>query len=477
VRDGLEDRAYIAEMTHGFDQLAERAREYTPERVAAWTGMTAAEVEQLAREYAATKPAAIRMNYGVQRSENGGTAARAIAMLPALTGAWKYRGGGGQLSTSGAFAWNKKALERADLALASPLKRLARTVNMSTLGQALEKQGTGIRDQGSATSGPDVHALFVYNSNPGAVAPNHNAVVRGLSRDDLFTVVHEQFFTDTTDYADYILPATTFLEHTDVQGAYGHYFVQISKQAIEPLGESRSNVWLFSQLAQRMGFTEECFRDTPEQLIGQALAIGSDGYSANPQMEHITLDDLTQQGHIPLAFHRQPETHPFQPYTAGTLPTPSGKIEFYSETLAAQGLDALPAFVPSAESRWSKNTKYPLEFLPRKADNYMNSTFANLDGHRKMEARTAQKLEIHPLDAEARGIADGDTVRIFNDRGTLTLTALVNGSVPPGVVAARLDWAKLHPESNNVNALTSERLTDLGRAATFYSTLVEVARA
>jgi len=476
VRDGLADRDYIAEMTHGFDRLAERAREYTPERVSAWTGMTAAEVEQLAREYAATRPAAIRMNYGVQRSENGGTAARAIAMLPALTGAWKYRGGGGQLSTSGAFAWNKKALERADLALASPLKRLARTVNMSTLGRALTElgrdQGSGIRDQ----EGPAVHALFVYNSNPGAVAPNHNAVVRGLARDDLFTVVHEQFFTDTTDYADYILPATTFLEHTDVQGAYGHYFVQLSSQAIDPPGESRSNVWLFSQLAQRMGFTEECFRDTPQQLIEQALAIGADGHSTNAQMEHITLDDLKQQGHIPLAFHRQPETHPFQPYTSGTVPTPSGKIEFYSETLAAQGLDALPAFVPSAESRWSKNTKYPLEFLPRKADNYMNSTFANLDGHRKMEARTAQKLEIHPLDAEARHIADGDAVRIFNDRGSLTLTALVNGSVPPGVVAARLDWAKLHPESNNVNALTSERLTDLGRAATFYSTLVEVAR-
>jgi molybdopterin guanine dinucleotide-containing S/N-oxide reductase-like protein len=471
VRDGLEDRDYIAEMTHGFDRLAERAREYTPERVAAWTGMTAAEVEQLAREYAATRPAAIRMNYGVQRSENGGTAARAIAMLPALTGAWKYRGGGGQLSTSGAFAWNKKALERADLALASPLKRLARTVNMSTLGQALTELGQGtVQDDG-----PAVHALFVYNSNPGAVAPNHNAVVRGLARDDLFTVVHEQFFTDTTDYADYILPATTFLEHTDVQGAYGHYFVQLSSQAIDPLGESRSNVWLFSQLAQRMGFTEECFRDTPEQLIGQALAIGTDGHSANTQMEHITLDDLKEHGHIPLAFHRQPEGRPFQPYTSGTLPTPSGKIEFYSETLAAQGLDPLPAFIANTESRWSESAeRYPLEFLPRKADNYMNSTFANLDGHRKMEARTAQKLEMHPLDAESRGIADGDAVRIFNDRGSLTLTALVNGRVPPGVVAARLDWAKLHPESNNVNALTSERLTDLGRAATFYSTLVEV---
>jgi anaerobic selenocysteine-containing dehydrogenase len=480
--EGLEDRAYIAEMTYGFDQLAQRVREYTPERVAAWTGMTAAEVEQLAREYATTRPAAIRMNYGVQRGENGGTAARSIAMLPALTGAWRYRGGGGQLSTSGAFKWDKAAIERPDLALASPLKRLARIVNMSSLGHALTELGQSrdqrseIRDQ--RNEGPAVHALFVYNSNPGAVAPNHNAVVRGLARDDLFTVVHELFFTDTTDYADYILPATTFLEHTDIQGAYGHYFVQLSNQAIEPPGEARSNVWLFSQLAQRMGFPESCFGDGPEQLIEQALTIGPNGHSGNSGMEHITLDDLRAQGHIPLGFHREPEEHPFQPYTSGTLSTPSGRIEFYSEALAAQGLDPLPAFVPNTESRFTENaTRYPLEFLSRKNDNYMNSTFANLEGHRRMEARTSQRLEMHPLDAGSRGIADGDAVRIFNDRGSLTLTALVNGSVPAGVVAARLDWAKLHAEGTNVNALTSERLTDLGRAATFYSTLVEVAKA
>jgi anaerobic selenocysteine-containing dehydrogenase len=195
-------------------------------------------------------------------------------------------------------------------------------------------------------------------------------------------------------------------------------------------------------------------------------------------MEHITFDDLKQQGHIPLAFHREPEEHPFQPYTSGPLPTPSGKIEFYSEVLAAQGLDPIPAFIPNAESRWSEAAnRFPLEFLSRKNDNFMNSTFANLDGHRKMEARTAQKLEMHPADAESRGIANGDPVRVYNDRGSLTLTALVNGSVPAGVVAGRLDWAKLHPEHANVNVLTSERLTDIGRAATFYSTLVEVAKA
>ncbi len=322
LREGLEDRAYIAEMTHGFDRLAERAREYTPERVAAWTGMTGGEIEQLAREYATTRPVALRMNYGVQRSENGGTAVRAIAMLPALTGAWKYRGGGGSLSTSGAFSWNKRELERRDLALDSPLGREARTINMSTLGMALTaEQGPGIRAEHEVdvlSGGPPVHALFVYNSNPGAVAPNQNAVRRGLARTDLFTVVHEQFFNDTTDYADYVLPATTFLEHTDIQGAYGHYFVQLSNQAIEPPGEARSNVWLFGQLAQCMGFTEQCFRDSEEQLIRQALAIGLDGRSKNPAMEHVTLEDLREQGHIPLAFHRDPENNPFLPFYVRT---------------------------------------------------------------------------------------------------------------------------------------------------------------
>jgi anaerobic selenocysteine-containing dehydrogenase len=250
--------------------------------------------------------------------------------------------------------------------------------------------------------------------------------------------------------------------------------VQLSQQAIEPLGEARSNLWLFGQLAQRMGFKEACFRDTTEEMIGQALAVGADGHSTNPGMEHITLEELKRQGHMPVAFHRDGQ----RPFASGPVPTPSGKIEFYSEALAARGIDPLPGFVPPIESRWGKDAqRYPLEFLGRKADNYMNSTFANLDGHRKMEARTSQRLEMHPADAQARGIGDGDPVRIWNGRGSLNLTALVNGSVPPGVVAARMDWAKMHPDGANVNALTSERLTDMGAGATFYSVLVEVAKA
>jgi anaerobic selenocysteine-containing dehydrogenase len=234
-------------------------------------------------------------------------------------------------------------------------------------------------------------------------------------------------------------------------------------------------VWLFGQLAQRMGFEEECFRDTAREIIAQAIGAGPDGRATRPEMEHITLDELREKGHVPLAFHREPETNPFKPYLAGPLPTPTGKVEFYSESLAAKGLDPLPSFIPPVESRWTETAeRYPLEMLARKNDNYMNSTFANLPGHRKMEAKTNQSVELHPADAEARGIASGDRVRVFNDRGSLELTALVGASVPEGVVAGRLDWAKLHGEAVNINVLTSERLTDIGGGPTFYSTLVEV---
>jgi anaerobic selenocysteine-containing dehydrogenase len=307
------------------------------------------------------------------------------------------------------------------------------------------------------------------------VAPDQNAVRRGLARADLFTVVHEQFFNDTTDYADYVLPATTFLEHTDVQGAYGHYYVGLSQQAIEPVGEARSNVWLFGQLGQRMGFEEACFRDTPEEMVKQALGIGADGHSQNKGMEHIRLEDLKERGHIPVGFHRNPEGEPFLAFTTGLLATLSGKIEFDSEVLKARGADGLPGFKPPTESRWGKDAKrFPLEFLSRKADNYMNSTFANLNGHRKMEARTNQRLEMHPADAAARGIGEGDAVRIWNDRGEMRLTAMLNAHLPAGVVAGRLDWGKMNADGVNVNALTSQRLTDIGAGATFYSTLVEV---
>lgn len=465
--ENLQNDAYIAAHTHGFEALRTRAAGYPPERVAAITGIAAEDVVQLAREYATTTPAVIRMNYGVQRSQNGGTAARAIAMLPALTGAWLHGGGGMQLSTSGAFNFDGHALERPDLMKASPLGRAARVVNMSQLGAALTTLGVA-----GDRNNPRVHALFVYNSNPAAIAPNQNAVLAGMKRPDLFTVVHEQFFTDTADYADILLPATSFLEHTDMQGAYGHYYVQLSEQAIAPVGESRSNVWLFGQLAQRMGFPEDCFRDTPEQMIEQALSTADD--PAHLQMKGITLDALREHKSIRLKLG---DGEGFLPFSDGVFPTMSGKIELYSESLAAQGLDPLPAFVPGTESRHSEKAEgravYPLEFLPRKADNYMNSTFANLPWHQRMEASTAGALEMYTDDAQVRSIATGDLIEVVNDRGAMQLRAMVGNSVPPGVVAGRLSWNKLSG-GGNVNALTSEALTDIGRGATFYSTLVEV---
>jgi anaerobic selenocysteine-containing dehydrogenase len=466
LRDRLEDQDYISKYTYGIAQLREHVQQYTPEKVAAWTGLRCEEVERLAQEYATTIPAVIRMNYGVQRSENGGTAARAIAMLPCITGAWKHLGGGLQLSTSGAFQWNKQILERPDLMQASPLRHEARLVNMSALGEALTQ-----------LEQPRIHCLFVYNSNPAAIAPNQNAVLRGMTRPDLFTIVHEQFFTDTTDYADLVLPATTFLEHKDIQGAYGHYYVQLSQQAIQPLGEARSNVWLFSQLGQRMNFPEPCFLDTTDDLIHQALRLRENEYSGNPWMEHITVSRLEKEGHIRLAFETESDEKPFMPFAEGGFQTLSGRAEFYSSTLAAQGLDPLPTFHPAKESRHSAAaTEYPLEFLPRKADNYMNSTFANLESHRRMQSKTQHRLEIHPEDAAARNIVDGDRVEVFNARGSLRLEALLSNAIPPGVVAGQLDWNKLATEgqSKNVNVLTSEQLTDLGHGATFYSTLVEV---
>ena len=478
VRDSLYDEDYVARWTCGFDQLRERIAEYPPERVSSLTGISAAAIERLAHDYATTAPAVIRLNYGVQRSDNGGAATRAICMLPALIGAWKHHGGGLQLSTSGAFRWDREALDRPDLMQASPLGREARVVNMSVLGQALTELGNGPAES-KPLEGPAVHALFVYNSNPAAIAPDQGAVLRGLSRPDLFTVVHEQFFTDTADYADILLPATTFLEHKDLQGAYGHYYVQLSEQAIEPPGEARSNVWLFSQLAQRMGFTEPCFRDSVDDLIAQALRSGDPG-SQQPWFAGITAETLRAAGSAQrLRFEdEQGDEHSrqrFLPFAEGPFATPSGRIEFYSATLEAQGIDPLPAFRPAPESRHSpERERYPLEFLPRKADNYMNSTFPNLPGHRAMESAFDGVLEIHADDAVHRGIADGDTVDVFNDRGSLALRAHVNGSVRPGVVAARLDWNKLSAGGHNVNLLTSQRLNDLGGGPVFYSTLVDV---
>src|SRR5438270_4938105 len=458
IGEGLHDADYVAKYTTGFDQLSKKAKEHRPERVEKWTGIAASDIVKLAREYATSRPAVIRLNYGVQRSERGGMSTRAVAMLPCITGSWKEVGGGLQLSTSGAYGLKREALEGAEL-MSKTLGRPARVVNMVELGQAL-----------NTLDNPPIKGLFVYNSNPAAVCPNHNNVIRGLQRPDLFTVVHEQFFTDTTDYADIVLPATTFFEHKDLQTAYGHYYLQVSEQAIEPLGECRSNVEVFRALADAMGFDEPCFRESVDEMIDQALN------SPHPWLKGIDRRHLERQGHARLNFDgsQSEASHaPFLPFAEGGFQTPSGKAELYSPALAAQGLDPVAEFNPPEESRHGKRAaSFPLELLARKADNFLNSTFSNLPSVQRLEETGL--LEIHTADARKRGIRDGDPVRVFNRRGELLLRARVNGAVQPGVVAAALNWAKLTAGGSNINALTSEKLTDMGNSATFYSVLVEV---
>ena len=461
INEGLYDADYVSKHTVGFDELKTRVQEYPLDKVAAWTGISAADIHKLATEYARQRPSVIRVNYGVQRSENGGSAMRAVTMLPCLVGSWKEVGGGLQLSTSGAFGLNKTALEMPEL-MEKALGRPARVVNMSQLGSAL-----------TSLDNPPIKALFVYSSNPAAVCPDSNTVISGLKRPDLFTVVHEQFLTDTTDYADIVLPATTFFEHKDLQGAYGHYYLQVSTQAIEPLGESRSNVELFRGLALRMGFEDECFRQSVDSMIESALA------SPNPWLKGITRERLEEEDHIRLNFSGNGSTPPaanlpFLPFKDGNFGTSSGKALFYNETLKAMGLDPVLAFTPPEESRHGvQGAKFPLELLSRKPDNLLNTTFSNLPTVRKMEPLLGL-IEMHSGDAKPRGIHDGSRVRVYNDRGEMLLQAKVNGSVPPGVVATRLDWARFGTGDRNINALTSEKLTDMGNAATFYSVCVEV---
>ena len=470
INEARCDTDYIARHTLGFDSLREKVQAYTPERVSAWTAISAEDIRKLAREYATVRPAVIRLNYGVQRSQNGGMAARTIAMLPCITGSWKEVGGGFQLSTSAAYGLNNAALHRTDL-MQKSLGRPARTINMVELGKALNE-----------VDNPPVKALFVYNSNPAAVCPNHNEVVRGLMRPDLFTAVHEQFFTDTTDYADIVLPATTFFEHKDLQSAYGHYYLQVSHQAIQPLGECRSNVEVFRTLADAMGFDDPCFGDSVEDMMDQALS------SPNPWLEGLTRARLEQAGHMRLNFEQNtaPEngggrpsppsanrSKPFLPFANGNFRTPSGRALLSNESLKASGLDPVAEFIPPEESRHTARAKrYPLEMLARKADNFLNSTFTNLPSLQALEQTGF--IELNSADATARRITDGSTVRVFNDRGEIQLQAKVNGRVPPGVVSAKLNWAKLTPGNRNINVLTSEKLSDMGNSATFYSVLVEV---
>ncbi len=441
VHDWL-DHDYLAKHTVGWDALRERALQWPPERAAEVCGVPVEQIKALARDYGTTKPAAIRLNYGMQRVRGGGNAARAVACLPALTGAWRHRAGGVLLSSSGMFPVDRAALQRPDL-LAG---RTPRTINMSTIGDDLLREG-------SAGFGPKIEALVVYNSNPVAVAPESGKVVQGFAREDLFTVVLEHFQTDTADYADYILPATTQLEHWDVHLAYGHTDVLLNRPAIEPVGQARPNTQIFRELAKRMGLNDACLGDSDEDICRQAYG------------STVNFNTLLERGHATLAL-------PDAPFANGGFPTPSGKCEFFSERLARQGLDGLPDYLPNYELAGS-SAQYPLAMISPPARNFLNSSFVNVTSLRSIEGEPV--LEIHAGDAAARGIETGAVVRIFNDRGEYRCKAEVSARARPGVVhGLGIWWRKFGLDGTNVNQLTSQKLTDLGRGPVFYDCLVEV---
>ncbi len=452
IAEGLIDHDYVSRYTLGFELLEQRIKDHSPEWAAKTCGITVAEVVQLAREYGTTKPAAIRLNYGMQRHAGGGMAARTIACLPALTGAWRDPAGGILLTTADNYHFDHAKLERPDL-MPSPRPRV---INHSRLGEAL------------TAAEPPVRAVIVYNNNPVAVCPDSNRVLAGFARADLFCVVMDSFLTDTADYADIVLPATTQLEHTDIHKSYGHLYVLANNAAIAPVGESLPNAEVFRRLAARMGYTEDCFGDTDDELARQAIGSG------HANLAGIDWETLKKNGWQRLAL---PEK--FAPFAKGNFHTPSGKCEFYSEALKGQGMDPLPFYNPPAElpsSNPALARKYPLNFLSPPVRNFLNSSFANLQRFRDAEGEPS--LELHSADAAPRGIRDGDMARVFNDRGSFTLRARVNDKPRRGVVVApSVWWRKFARDRRNANDLTSQRIADMGGAATFYDCLVEVERA
>jgi anaerobic selenocysteine-containing dehydrogenase len=454
VHDWL-DHDYIEQYTLGFAELRARALAYPPEVVAKICGLTSLQVKDLARDYAQIKSAAIRLNYGLQRVRGGANSVRAIVSLPALIGAWRDPAGGALLSASGFFPTDEQARQRPDLRASV---QASRVINMSAIGDALAIP----HDQ------TPIEAVIVYNSNPVAVAPDSEKVIAGFSREDLFCVVLEHFQTDTADYADYLLPATTQLEHFDLHKAYGHQYVMVNHPAIKPVGEARSNSSVFRELAQRLGFDEPCFKESDEALGRSSLNW------SHPNLQGVSWEQVMTNGWARLKVSAAPFAH-------GGWPTPSGKVEFFSERLAATGFDPLPQYLPPYESEAHAPdlfARFPLQLISPPARNFLNSSFVNIESLRK--STDAPSLEIHPVDAAARGIVNGMTVELVNDRGACSVRANVSERTREGVLVAwGIWWHKLCQASaehgpRNVNALTSQALTDHGRGATFYDCLVEV---
>lgn len=450
--EGLHDDDYLARYCLGDDQLRDKALEdYPPDVVASITGVPEADIQRLARDYAGTPPAFIRMNYGLQRHGGGAMAVRTIACLPAVIGAWRHVGGGALLSTSKCYPFDTDALERPDL-----IPPGTRTVNMCHLAEALLGE----------LPGPPVRALYVYNANPATVNPDQVRVLKGLARNDLFTVVHDHFCTDTAAYADILLPATTQLEHFDIHSSYGHLDILLNEPAIAPLAESKSNTDVFRLLARALNFEPELFDLSDEQLARLALHEGKQQPAA---LAGITIDALRRQGPTRLNIPRD-----VAPFADGNFGTRSKKCELLSPRMLVRGEDGLPGYTPPHEdphTRPDLAARFPLQMICPPSPNFMNSTFVNVDSLRPAEPH----VEIHPRDAEPRQIATGQLVRVFNDRGHFLARARVAETVHPGVVVTLGTWWKeFTPDGFTCNAVTSTRLTDYGGGATFFDNLVEV---
>jgi anaerobic selenocysteine-containing dehydrogenase len=450
IQDNLIDKNYIEQYTLGFEALKVRAMAYTPARVAKICQISESQIIQLARDYGSTQSSAIRLNYGMQRSSGGGNAVRAILSLPALTGAWRHSAGGALLSSSGWFPVQTAKLEGHHL---HPLPvSQQRTINMTAIGDAL------------LSADPPIKALIVYNSNPVAIAPDSEKVIQGFARDDLFTVVLEHFQTDTADYADYILPATTQLEHFDVQKSYGHFYLMCNQPAIAPLGQCKPNSEIFRLLAKQMGFKDAAFELTDQELARVAVDW------QHPSLAHSNYDTLLQDGWVRLQVEHGLADKTQAVFANGGFPTPSGKCEFFSQRLLDQGLDPLPDYI---EPHDPPTPAFPLRMISPPTRHFMNTTFVNVESLRQSEPEPI--VYLHPIDAKARGIAAGAMVRMNNERGACLLRAQISDRTRIGLaVVPSIWWHKLSEGGKNVNALTSQRLTDLGGGATFYDCAVQV---
>ena len=467
-KNGWEDEDYLQQHCLGSEQLRERVeREYSPDKVSHITGIPVADLERLTKEYATTRPSLIRLNYGLQRHYGGGMAARTICVLPAVVGAWRDAGGGALLSTSKLYALPGHRLERPDLVLPG-----TRTINMVQLAEALHGE----------LPGPPVKALYVYNSNPAAVCPDLERVWSGLAREDLFTVVHELFMTDTAKWADIVLPATSQLEHFDIHHSYGHLYMQVNDPVIAPLGECKPNTEVFRLLAEKMNLPSELFATSDENLARELLqpethpadqfvAQGATPRGAEKPLKGITLEKLRALGPVRLNL---PEN--YAPFANGYFPTASGKCEIYSSTLAAMGMDPLPTYTPPAEdplTRPELAQRFPLQMVSPPQPSFLNSSFVNVQSLRRDEGEPT--VIINTRDAATRKIETGDWVEVMNDRGRFTAKASVGEEVKPGAIVSQgIWWREYTIDGKNVNVTTSSSVTDLGGGATFFDNLVEV---